>query len=213
MAGLVTLYFRRNRGWPKPEDSWGLTPMYGDDGWCRGCGIPLREQTGSIVLGSKGLTGAQGAWIPYWRSNVLCMHRALGEDLAARSGLPLRPVAWPRQGTGEAVQVLIPVVGAPWFDPHELRRRTRARHGVAGVTCRRCGTWRWMPLSLEELPPVHVGPELAAAPMAASPEWFGDGWSSFHKLLVVRELAELIRRASPRDFTVEEVAQVDESSS
>lgn len=68
-----------------------------------------------------------------------------------------------------------------------------------------------MPLGLGQLPPVHVGPELAAVPIAASPEWFGDGWNSFHELLLDRELAELIRRASPRDFTVEEVPQVYES--
>ncbi|MBB5789407.1 hypothetical protein [Jiangella mangrovi] len=211
MGDLVTLYYRRNRGWPTPEDSYGLTPMYGADGWCRGCGVSLREQTGSIVLRSKGLTGAQGAWIPYWRTNVLCMQRSLGEDLAGRFGLRLRPVVWPRQAPGEAVQVLMPVVGERWFDPDELRRRTHLRHGRDGVACPTCGTWRWLPLRLVEQPPVHVGPELAAAPIAASPEWFGDGWSSFHKLLMVRELAELIQRASPRDFTVEEVPQVYES--
>lgn len=59
MSDLVMLYSRRNRGWPTAEASWGLTPMFGADGWCRGCGRPLREQTGSIVPRTKGLTGAR----------------------------------------------------------------------------------------------------------------------------------------------------------
>lgn len=35
MNDYVEIVLRRNRGWPWPEDSWGLSPMYGEDGWCR----------------------------------------------------------------------------------------------------------------------------------------------------------------------------------
>ena len=41
--------------------------------------------------------------------------------------------------------------------------------------------------------------------IAASPEWFGDGWSAFREILVRRELAELIVASSPRDFRIQEV--------
>jgi hypothetical protein len=40
--------------------------------------------------------------------------------------------------------------------------------------------------------------------VAASPEWFGDGWNSYRQILVRRELAELLAGASPRDFKVKD---------
>jgi hypothetical protein len=30
---FVELYFKRNRGWPSLEESWGLSPMFGDGRW------------------------------------------------------------------------------------------------------------------------------------------------------------------------------------
>lgn len=41
MNEYVELYLKRNRGWPWPEDSWGLTPMFGEDG------TPLRPNARS----------------------------------------------------------------------------------------------------------------------------------------------------------------------
>jgi hypothetical protein len=38
--------------------------------------------------------------------------------------------------------------------------------------------------------------------VAASPEWFGDGWQAFRQILFRRPLAELIANASPRDFRI-----------
>lgn len=67
-AGLAVIEFvefglTRNSGWPWPEDSWGLDPMFGEDGWCRSCGVPRRPQSGSLVLQRKGAV-AEGVWIP-----------------------------------------------------------------------------------------------------------------------------------------------------
>jgi hypothetical protein len=42
--------------------------------------------------------------------------------------------------------------------------------------------------------------------VAASPEWFGDGWNAYRRIVVRRELAQLVVDASPRDFRIEEVA-------
>ena len=57
-------------------------------------------------------------------------------------------------------------------------------------------------LGSEVLPAVLHVPELDDVDVAASPEWFGDGGSSFRELLMRRELAELLVHASPRDFRI-----------
>lgn len=64
-----------------------------------------------------------------------------------------------------------------------------------------------MPLTFGSLPPLRIRPPLGDAAIAASPEWFGDGWKAFRQVLVRRELAELLAAASPRDFRVEETGQ------
>jgi len=80
--------------------------------------------------------------------------------------------------------------------------------GHVGARCSECGVWRWLPmgftlvppLSDQVLPPLLEVPGLADVDVAASPEWFGDGWKSFRQVVVRRALAELIVDASPRDF-------------
>ena len=64
-----------------------------------------------------------------------------------------------------------------------------------------------MPLGFDTLPPIRnlSNSELDEVDIAASPEWFGDGWKSFRQILVRRELAELIAKASPLDFRVQEL--------
>jgi hypothetical protein len=49
-------------------------------------------------------------------------------------------------------------------------------------------------------------PGLQELDVAASPEWFGDGWNAFRQILVRRELPELVVETSPRDFRIHEVA-------
>ena len=209
MTDLVDLQTKRNRGWPWPEDSFGLTPMYGENGWCHSCGVPRHEQTGSIVLQRKGFKTSGRAWIPNWQFDVLCVQRDLAEDLAGRFTVELRDVEWHPSAPCEASQIVAPVVGDAWFDYDELRERAIADHGTAGATCEECGVWRWMPmgfapvppLSDVTLPPLLDLPDLADVDVAASPEWFGDGMKAFRLLLLRRELAEIIVAASPRDFS------------
>lgn len=204
MTEFVELRLRRNRGWPWPEEVWGLDPMYGVDGWCRACGVPNREQTGSIVLQRRGLTVA-GAWVPNWHFDGICLERSLAEQVGSMFRLELLDVAWPTSPSHDARQIVVPTVGDAWFDHDELRAAAIAEHGTAGATCPVCGTWRWMPLDFDELPPLRIEPGLGDVDIAASPEWFGDGWKAFRQVLVRRELAELIARASPRDFRVRPV--------
>lgn len=202
MTDYVEMYLKRNRGWPWPEDSWGLTPMFGENGWCHSCGMPKGPQTGSIVLQRKSMK-VEGAWVPNWRFDAICLERSVADEAASRFDLNLREVEWRGAPPGEAKQIIVPSVGDAWFDPDELREKTIARHGTAGATCAECGLWRWMPLPFGMLPPLRIS--LPSADIVASPEWFGDGWKAFRQVLVRRELAELIAGASPRDFKVQEV--------
>lgn len=195
------LFLKRNRGWPSPEDSWGLTPMFGEDGWCRSCGMPLREQCGPLKMRRAGLAKPEGAWTPNWRFDVLCVGEALASELG-RFAVDVRPVSWVGKSDPPAWQVVLPVVGSRWFDPARLSDLAVARHGVAGETCPSCGTWRWMPVPTSELPPLEVRAALGGVDAASSPEWFGAGHQSYRKILFRRELAELLAEVSPKDFKV-----------
>ncbi len=194
------LEWRKNRGWPWPERSWGLTPMFGEDGWCHSCGVPQKPQSGQITL--ERMHKPVGAWIPNWQFDVICMERSLGERVADEFDVDLREVAWRGPQSGEAVQIVVPTIGQSWFDEEELRWATVARHGADGARCGTCGVWRWMPIVFQKLPALRV--DLGGVDIAASPEWFGDGMQAFRQVLVRRELAELLADASPKDFGVTE---------
>jgi hypothetical protein len=211
MRDFVTLSAKRHRGWPWPERSWGRTPMYGEDGWCRTCGTPNRTQCAPLILQRRGVT-VSGAWIPNWVHDTICLAAGLAEEVAGSFRVELREVGWPSSPPGDARQIVVPVVGRRWFDEVALRVRAAARHGSAGARCEDCGVWRWMPLGFrpgrgpggEALPPVLDVPELDDVDIAASPEWFGAGVKSFRELLVRRELASALVEASPRDLRIEE---------
>jgi hypothetical protein len=185
--------------------------MYGQDGWCRSCGVPRSAQTGSLVLQRKSFK-VRGAWTPYWQYDAICLEPALAQELAEGFRLDLIGVRWHASSLGDARQIVAPTVGTAWFDPGELRRRTIAQHGKAGAECTQCGVWRWLPLgfepalpsSRETLPPLLDVPEFEGFELVASPEWFGDGCNAFRQVLVRRSLAEAIVSASPRDFRIVE---------
>lgn len=202
MTDFVQLWWKRNRGWPWPEDSWGLTPMFGADGWCRSCGVPKHSQSGSLVLQRKGMK-VEGAWVPNWQFDVICLARDVAAEAVARFELETREVAWHPSSPGDATQIVVPTVGTFWFDPEKLRAAAIARHAVDGATCTECGVWRWMPLTFGLLPRLRLTLSLGDVAIAGSPEWFGDGKQAFRQILVRRELAELIAAASPRDFRVQ----------
>jgi hypothetical protein len=207
MDDWVRLSMRRNRGWPWPDDSWGLSPMFGDDGWCRSCGMPLREQRGSLVLRTKGLANVSGAWVPNWRFDAICLDGALAQAVADRFAVALSPVEWrgaaPIDG---AAQIVVSSTAESWFDPDELSRVTRARHGVTGRRCDECDRWRWMPVAAAALPRPRVDAVTDDQDVVASPEWFGDGWNSFREIAFRRSLAEVIAGAAPKDLAIAEFA-------
>src|SRR4051794_23741614 len=106
MTDFVELYVKRNRGWPWPEDSWGLTPMFGEDGWCRYCGVPLRAQCASLVLQRKSVTAVEGAWVPNWQFDAICVEQRLEKSVAAGFAVELRPIEWHGASPGAAAQIV-----------------------------------------------------------------------------------------------------------
>ncbi len=88
---FVELALKRNRGWPWPEHSFGLSSMFGEDGWCHSCGIPLREQSGVLTLQTKGMSDARGAWVPYWRYDAICVSEDLASKITEGFSAELRP--------------------------------------------------------------------------------------------------------------------------
>lgn len=140
MNDFVELVLKRNRGWPWPEDSFGLTPMYGEGGWCHSCGMPLVPQVGPLVLRRRGMR-VEGAWVPYWRYDSICLEQALAEEVAARFRVELMPLQWRGAGV-DAMQIVVPSVGTAWWDPEELHSRELERRSSAGAVCAECGRWR-----------------------------------------------------------------------
>lgn len=206
MTEFVALESLRNRGWP--DQNRYLNRMYGEDGWCPACGVPRHAQTGQLLLRRSGLTPS-GAWMPYWVYDTICLDAGLAERVARQFEVDLRPVAWQRSAPGDAFQLVIPTLADSWFDSQELAERVMARHAKhydkPGAMCPECGVWRWLPLPTESLPPLRILPRVGEVPIAASPEWFGDGWNAFRQVLVRRDLAEMIVKESPRDFAMVEV--------
>jgi hypothetical protein len=137
MQEWVELYQRRNRGWPWPEDSWGLDSIYGVDGWCRACGIPQREQCGPLTLQRKEMGPVTGAWIPYWQYDRICLEHSLADQVANRFSVKLRDVAWHGDPPGRAMQIDITTAEEPWFDHAHLADAAAARHDVPGAACPR----------------------------------------------------------------------------
>lgn len=158
------------------------------------------------MLERKGFSSVKGAWVPYWQWEAISMAEAVARMVRAGHGVDLRPVRWHGTTPGAAEQIVAPVVGDQWFDPEQLRAAAIQAHGTAGAECAACGVWRWMPLPLEKLPPLRMEQLHSGPDVVASPEWFGDGWNACREVLVRRRLAELLVRASPRDFEIQEVA-------
>ncbi|WP_341925949.1 hypothetical protein [Nocardioides psychrotolerans] len=204
MNNYVEIILRRNRGWPWPEDTWGLTPMYGEDGWCQSCGVPKHPQTGSIILQRKGLK-IEGAWVPNWQFDVYCLAQSIADVVSERFGIGLRPVASVSEPAIGASQVVIESSVASWFDSADLNRLIAPIHGDASETCADCGVTRWMPVGMDVLPGPPESIVAAQPGVVASPEWFGAGKQSFRQILWRRDVADFLVSSSPKDFKVQEV--------
>ncbi len=207
-ADWVALSPRFTPGWPWPEDSYGLGPMYGDDGWCRACGTPLVDQSGALVVqGSKFPTAE--VWMPNWRFDVVCVSGQLAADITERFAVDVGEVHKPRKGPTGVKQILPRQTAQPWHRPDDLSRAARARHGqyngeTTGAFCGQCGRWKWLPVS-ENDAPIIGNAVVSTSDVISSPETFGSGLNSFRHLLFRRSLGETLLAASPRNWDLIEV--------
>lgn len=204
MNDYVEIVLRRNRGWPWPESSWGLTPMFGEDGWCKACGLPQHPQTGSIVLQRRGLTPT-GGWVPHWQFDVYCLASGLVERAARAFDLKFLPVYAPTGEKYPAAQVVINSSAQEWFGPQEIDKIIAAIHGVGFDTCSACDRRRWMPVGMDVLPSPPASVFTAEPPVIASAEWFGAGFQSFRQILWRRDVADFLLQEAPKDFKTQEV--------
>jgi hypothetical protein len=118
MRDFVALSAKRNRGWPWPDDSWGLAPMYGAEGWCRSCCVPRQPRRGSLILQRKRFK-VQGAWSSYWHWGI-CLEAELADEIAAAFRVELMDVKWHASSPGKAREVIAPPVGERWFDEFDV---------------------------------------------------------------------------------------------
>ena len=200
---FVGLTSRFTSGWPWPEKSWGLEPMYGRDGWCAGCGVPKHMQTGSMVLQATKFPTSD-FWMPNWQFDALCVRAAAADAVLAQFRVRTLPVRTPRSPATGVRQLLAATATGPWFDEAALAERVKARHGEAGRTCGLCHIWRWFPLTTKHLPPATLGDETIASDVVASCEWFGDGMRAMHELRFRRPLAEALVSLNPRVWSIVE---------
>lgn len=200
MADYIEVLTRRFRGYPWPSDSWGLTPMYGADGWCHVCGVPQREQAGPIVLEAKNFARVIGGWVPNWRFDVYCLEASVAEVARERFRLGFRNVEWRGTPGGAAYQVEIPTAEAVWFAPGDLEKILAPIHGEASKTCDECGVVRWMPVGMDVLPAPRSDLVAGEPAVIVSSEWFGDGKRSFRQFLWRRDVAEFLVESCSRDF-------------
>lgn len=195
-------------GWPWPEDSYGLGPMYGDDGWCRGCGTPLVEQSGCLVIQGRKFPSAD-VWMPNWLFDVVCVSAVVAAEINERFVVELGDVHKPRQGPTGVKQLRPSQTIESWHPPQALAEAVRTRHGhhsgdQTGASCDRCGCWKWLPVSEDEAS-IRAMALQSTADVIASPEVFGDGLQSFRHVLFRRRLGEVLVRASPRHWSIVEV--------
>jgi hypothetical protein len=185
-----------------------MDPMYGEDGWCRACGTPLRPQSGSIFIqGSKFPTA--NVWMPNWQFDVVCVASDVADQIQRSFNVRFGEVYTPRQGATGVKQILAEPTTEPWFEPGDLKAAVRARHrdhdgDRTGSTCGTCHRWKWLPVS-EDAAPILAQSVASESDVIASPESFGDGLNSFHMLLFRRPLAELLLAVARRNWDLVEV--------
>lgn len=201
-VGLTT---RFTSGWPWPEESYGLDPMFGAGGWCHQCGTPLRAQSGSLIIQGRKFPTAN-VWMPNWIFDAICVSADVATEISERFSIASREVHKPRQSVTGVVQLLPAVTEELWYDPDRLSTAVRARHREydgdrVGTRCSACSRWKWLPVSEGEAP-IQPSSLNAESDLIASPEVFGDGLSAFRHLLFRKPLAEILVAANPRTWSV-----------
>jgi len=208
----VALTTRFTSGWPWPEDSYGMDPMFGSDGWCHSCGTALSVQSGPLTIqGSKFPTAS--LWMPNWQFDAICVAPELADGIRDRFSVELGEVHKPRGGATGVMQLLPAVTPEPWYEPRLLADAVHARHKAnegdrTGHRCDECDRWKWLPIGEGEVP-IRSQALTTNDDVIASSEMFGDGFSSFRHLLFRRQLGEVLVAANRRSWSVVAVTVVD----
>ena len=147
--------------------------------------------------------------MPNWRFDTICVSAAVAEQVRDRFAVALRAVEKPRTGPTAVMQLLSATTESNWHRDDDLARAVALKHARyngdrTGASCPTCRVWRWLPVE-EEHVPIMASALDSTADLIASPEWFGDGWMSFRHLALRRGLAELLKRASPRNWDIREL--------
>lgn len=79
--------------------------MYGEDGWCRGSGTPLVDQSGALVMQGTKFPRAD-VWMPNWLFDVVCVSERVAADISERFNVDLGEVHKPRKGPTGSWQIL-----------------------------------------------------------------------------------------------------------
>jgi hypothetical protein len=148
-------------------------------------------------------------WVPNWRFDCVGVSAEIAAEVVRRFHVPMRDVLKPKGVATGVMQLLPTLCTTPWYDEALLRAAVHARHERhsgkrVGARCPECQRWRWLPISVGELP--IKGDSLGeSGDMLASPEIFGDGWKTFRHLLYRRPLGEFLANAAPRAWSVVEL--------
>lgn len=213
MTDYVWLQNRRHRGWSfAGPESWHDI-MFGEGNWCARCWVPNVPQSGPLRMASRDFRGG-GIWTPYGPYDVICMADDIAREIHSRFDIKMLPILWHGRSKLEASQIVIPTVGSEWFDSNELESRLDAYRESKGnidpqsaYVCAECGVSRWIPLPVEQHPPILILDQLYPIPIAAGPESYGSGGNSFRRYVVRRDLANYIATTAPRDFYITEINQ------
>ena len=200
----MALDILRQRGYPWPESSWGMEARFGTDGWCAECGVTGGPQTGHLTLQARSVR-PEGAWVPHWLLDVVCVDSRLAEELTRNFDVSLRKIAWNGRPRNDAYQIVPRVTQESWFSSQDLERALRVRkRRHEPEKCKQCGTWRWAALRPDELPLPDPQALIGQGDVLASREWFVSGMESYRTLLFSADLAGMLSEMAPRDFRVVE---------
>jgi hypothetical protein len=191
-AQWVNLLPAWHHGYPQPEDEFGYLTVTYDGKGCRACGTGYAQRepfrmTGEPRWGTRGLLQVNWVFDEYFVTPEVAAwlrehFNVQSEVVLNRRGRPLETV---RQ------LVVEEVVSMPRAD-------------LPAAVCSACG--------VEKILPIRRGPmrQLAASPvghLARTREWFGDGHSAFHEVVISRDLRVALDAAHVRGQVYRPVAE------
>ncbi|WP_262852938.1 hypothetical protein [Mumia quercus] len=139
------------------------------------------------------------------------MSAAVAEVVADKFRVEMRDVCKPKSGPTGFKQLMPEVSQKRWYDEAVLKSIIPVKHPLddsVGSRCPTCSTWRWLPVSEGDAHIFSAALDDVESDVAASPEWFGSGWSSMRNSLFRRELAEALVASNAKHWSIVDVELV-----